>query len=181
MALVDVNALVEQVVSGLGYELVELETVTSRSRAGKLLRVFIDTKADGKKRSEINVDDCTSVSNQLTAVFAVENIDYDRLEISSPGVDRPLRKASDFERFAGEEATIKFRLPPLGGIQKNFAGVIELKAGILSLLSEGKDVPLELANVDRARLVPKLDFGGRDAFREPRKPRAPRPEKLPKK
>ncbi|MBX3685661.1 MAG: ribosome maturation factor RimP, partial [Rhodocyclaceae bacterium] len=71
----DLVGLVEQVVGGLGYELVDLET----SPKGRLMRVFIDIERG------ITVDDCATVSNQLTRVFEVENVDYDRLEVSSPG------------------------------------------------------------------------------------------------
>ena len=81
----DVVKLVETTVNGLGYELVDFE----RSGRG-LLRVFID-KPEG-----ILVDDCQTVSNQLTRLFMVENVDYDRLEVSSPGLDRPLKKEADF-------------------------------------------------------------------------------------
>jgi len=89
----NVVKLVETTVNGLGYELVDLE----RSGRG-MLRVFID-KPEG-----ISVDDCQVVSNQLTRLFLVENVDYDRLEVSSPGLDRPLKKEADFVRFAGEKA-----------------------------------------------------------------------------
>lgn len=71
----------------------------------------------------ITVDDCATVSNQLQRVFEVENIDYDRLEVSSPGLDRPLKKLADFERFAGEQAQLRLSLPI--GNQRNFVGVIE--------------------------------------------------------
>src|SRR3989338_3664844 len=93
--------LIEQAVTGLGYELVDFET----SPRGRLLRVFID------KEAGISVDDCSAVSHHLTRLFAVENIDYDRLEISSPGLDRPLKKPADFARFAGQEAPLKLRGP----------------------------------------------------------------------
>ena len=153
----DLNATIEQVVTGLGYDLVDVEL----SNRGKMLRVFIDTKfAPGKSvKSEINVNDCQKVSHQLTAVFAVEDVDYDRLEISSPGVDRPLRKQVDFERFAGEEAAVKFRLNPTEKNQRNYIGVLGVAAdGSLTLSSEGMTVPLDPANVEKAKLVPKLDF-----------------------
>src|SRR3990172_1682073 len=107
--------LIEQTVGGMGYELVEVET----SPRGRLLRVFIDKPEDEKG---VSVDDCTAVSNQLTRLFAVEEVDYDRLEVSSPGLDRVLKKAADFERFAGQEAQLKLRLPV--GNQRNFSGVI---------------------------------------------------------
>lgn len=140
----DVVKLVETTVSGLGYELVDLE----RSGRG-LLRVLID-KPDG-----ISVDDCQVVSNQLTRLFMVENVDYDRLEVSSPGLDRPLKKEADFVRFAGEKVQLKLRMPLAG--RKNFAGVIgAVNDGILQLDVDGNQVAIELSNLDKARLVPNL-------------------------
>ncbi len=138
----DVIKLVEVTVGGLGYELVDVE------RAGRgLLRVFID-KPEG-----IAVEDCQVVSNQLTRLFTVENIDYDRLEVSSPGLDRPLKKDSDFIRFKGQKAQVKLRMPI--GDRKNFIGIIgELNEGVLQMDVEGVQVEIELANVDKARLVP---------------------------
>src|SRR5690606_3878070 len=95
--------LIEKTVSGMGYELVDFE------QAGRgLLRVFIDNPMGDEGEPEaITVDDCERVSNQLTHVFAVENVDYARLEVSSPGLDRPLKKLADFVRFAGCEAVVK--------------------------------------------------------------------------
>jgi ribosome maturation factor RimP len=138
----DVVKLVETTVSGLGYELVDLE----RSGRG-MLRVLID-KPEG-----ISVDDCQVVSNQLTRLFMVENVDYDRLEVSSPGLDRPLKKEADFVRFAGEKVQLKLRMPLAG--RKNFAGVIvAVNDGILQLDVDGNQVAIELSNLDKARLVP---------------------------
>lgn len=141
----DLQGLLESTLAGLGYELVELE----RSARGKLLRVFID-KPDG-----IGVEDCVAISGHLSRLFAVEGIDYDRLEISSPGLDRPLRKASDFVRFAGESAKLKLRVALQG--QRNFVGILrEVNDGILKLEVDGKMLDLELNNLEKARLVPKL-------------------------
>jgi len=141
-AIMDVVKLVETTVGGLGYELVDLE----RSGRG-MLRVFID-KPEG-----ISVEDCQIVSNQLTRLFLVENVDYDRLEISSPGLDRPLKKEADFIRFAGEKAQLKLRMPLAG--RKNFVGVIgAVNEGVLQLDVEGNVVAIELSNLDKARLVP---------------------------
>src|SRR3989337_1869744 len=100
---------------GLGCELVDFE----RSGRG-LLRVFID-KPEG-----ILVDDCQTVSNQLTRLFMVENVDYDRLEVSSPGLDRPLKKEADFVRFAGQQAQLTLRMPVEG--RRNFTGVMRAVA-----------------------------------------------------
>ena len=140
--IMDVVQLVETTVNGLGYELVDFE----RSGRG-LLRVFID------KPRGISVDDCQIVSNQLTRLFLVENVDYERLEVSSPGLDRPLKKEADYVRFAGQKAQIKLRMPLAG--RKNFAGVIgAVNGGILQLDVDGSQVAIELSNVDKARLVP---------------------------
>ena len=138
----DVVKLVETTVVGLGYELVDFE----RSGRG-MLRVFID-KPEG-----ISVEDCQTVSNQLTRLFLVENVDYDRLEVSSPGLDRPLKKEADFVRFAGEKVQLKLRMPLAG--RKNFVGVIgAVDGGVLKLDVEGSQVEIDLSNLDKARLVP---------------------------
>ena len=137
--------LLESTLQGLGYELVEVEQLAR----GKLLRVFVD------KEGGINVDDCVAISNHLSRLLVVENIDYGRLEVSSPGLDRPLRKEADFLRFKGETIKLKLRVPWQG--QRNFIGVLrEVNDGILKLEVEGKLLDLELSNLGKARLVPKL-------------------------
>jgi ribosome maturation factor RimP len=141
----DLYELLESTLAGLGYELVDLE----RSIRGKLLRVFID------KPNGVNVDDCVAVSNHLSRLLAVENIDYDRLEVSSPGLDRPLRKPSDFIRFSGESVNLRLRVALQG--RRNFVGVLrEVSDGMLKLEMDGKTLDLELSNLEKARLVPKL-------------------------
>ncbi|NMG16235.1 ribosome maturation factor RimP [Aromatoleum bremense] len=141
----DVEGLVEQVVSGLGFELVDFET----SPKGRLMRVFIDSERG------VTVDDCATVSNQLTRVFEVENVDYDRLEVSSPGLDRPLKKTADFERFAGDEVQVRLRMPI--GNQRNFIGVLEgLSEGVVRLHTDKGDVAFPFDEIEKARLVPKF-------------------------
>lgn len=141
----DLVQVVEQTLSGMGYELVDIEM----SPKGRLLRIFIDIERG------INVDDCSIVSRQLQHVFEVEQFDYDRLEISSPGLDRPLKKAADFERFSGQQAQIRLRLPI--GNQRNFAGVLGgLREGAVLLQTEKGEVALPLDQVEKARLVPKF-------------------------
>jgi len=100
--------LVAQTVAGLGYELVELE----RS-AGGTLRVTIDFPWSGAETEEksVNVEDCERVTRQLQYTLEVEEVDYKRLEVSSPGIDRPLRGEPDFERFAGEVVDITLKAP----------------------------------------------------------------------
>ena len=111
--------------------------------------MYID-KAEG-----IGVEDCARVSHHLSRVFAVEGVDYERLEISSPGLDRVLRKEQDFVRFAGQKARIKVRVPVEG--QRNFVGVLrETRSGKVEIEVDGKLLSLDLANLDKARLVPAL-------------------------
>jgi ribosome maturation factor RimP len=145
----DLISLIEKTVAGLGFELVDIE----QSPRGRVLRVFID-KPD--KAGGIDVDDCALVSNQISRVLVVENVDYDRLEISSPGLDRVLKKPSDFERFAGAEINLRLRLPISG--RRNFNGVLHgVRDGKVFLTIDTGDVELELGNIDKARLVPKFD------------------------
>ena len=114
------------------------------------MRVFIDSP------NGITVDDCATVSNQLTRIFEVENVDYDRLEVSSPGLDRPLKKAADFERFAGQEIQIKLRIPQNG--RRNFQGeLLGCQDGKVGLRLDKDDVELEFTNIEKARLVPRFD------------------------
>jgi len=143
----DLQQTLESTLTGLGYELVDFE----RSGKGKLLRVYIDKSGGG-----INVDDCASVSNHLSRVFAVDGVDYDRLEISSPGLDRPLKKEQDFVRYTGHKARIKLRVPVAG--QRNFVGVLrDTREGKVEIeVDDGKKLSLDLANLDKARLVPAI-------------------------
>ncbi|TSE35070.1 ribosome maturation factor RimP [Tepidimonas charontis] len=121
---------VEQTVTGLGYELVDVE----RS-AGGLLRVTIDWPwAPGAEERFITVDDCERVTRQLQYVLEVEGVDYRRLEVGSPGIDRPLRHERDYQRFTGAVVDVTLRQPigsaALAGVapaRKHFRGV--LRAG----------------------------------------------------
>jgi len=137
--------LIEQIVAGLGYELVTVEG----SPRGRLLRVFIDI-ARG-----VTVEDCEAVSNQLTRVFEVENIDFDRLEVSSPGLDRPLIKLADFERFAGTDIRLRTRVPV--GNQRNFTGLLKgLRDGAVVVDTEKGELLVAFDDVEKARLIPKF-------------------------
>lgn len=142
----DITKIVDQAVEGLGYELVDLEM----SPKGRLLRIFIDTERG------ITVEDCATVSNHLQRVLEVEGVDYDRLEISSPGLDRPLKKTADFERFAGQEVQIRIRIPI--GNQRNFAGSLcGVQEGSVLLKTEKGQVALPLDQIEKARIVPKFN------------------------
>ncbi len=130
MALQDIVA---QIVGGLGYDLVEID----RS-AGGLLRITIDlpwvqaTEGEVQIEQFITVEDCEKVTRQLQFALEVDGIEYRRLEVSSPGIDRPLRHAADFERFAGQVVDVTLKAPigaaATGGVsasRKKFRGTLE--------------------------------------------------------
>jgi ribosome maturation factor RimP len=144
MACVNIEALLEQTVTGLGYEFAGWE----RPGSG-LLRVYID------KPAGIDVEDCAQVSNHLSRVFSVEGVDYGRLEISSPGLDRMLRNEADFARFKGETARVKLRVPQDG--RRNFVGILRtVRDGKLEMDVDDELLELQISNVDKARLVPRI-------------------------
>ena len=96
------------------------------------------------------------MSRQLTRVLAVEGIDYERLEVSSPGLDRPLRRAEDFARFTGQRAEVRMRAPDATG-RRRFMGRLEgVRDGVVTVRVDGRAVALELQGIERARLVPDL-------------------------
>jgi ribosome maturation factor RimP len=156
--------MIETTLAGMGYELVDLE----RAPRG-LLRVSIDFGPPQEEERNITTEDCERVTHQLLHLFTVENVDYERLEVSSPGLDRPLKKLADFARFAGHEVQIKLRKPmPQAGNRKTFEGVLHAPEGeTLKLEFETDQGPalldFTLADVDKARLVPQVDFRSRKA------------------
>jgi ribosome maturation factor RimP len=176
---------IERTVGGLGYELVDVE----RLPAG-LLRVTLDSSGG------IRLEDCERVSRQLSHWLAVEGVDYDRLEVSSPGLDRPLKRARDFGRFIGAEVQVQLtapiavegasagrkrlrgRLLEVGGAAGSERMKLALtpeeaaaeKAGSRAPVKARKSVAAKqkpvvvvefaLSDVDKAKLVPELDFKG---------------------
>jgi len=138
--------VVERAVSGLGYEAVDTQI---SGRAG-LLRVFID------KSGGVNVDDCVVVSRHLTHLLAAEGIDYGRLEVSSPGLDRPLRRPADFRRFVGQRADVRMRESDAEGRRRYTGVVLGCEDGVVNLDVDGIPRRLALDGMDRARLVPDL-------------------------
>lgn len=156
---------VDKTVTGLGYELVDCE----RASQG-LLRVFIDRRPGQSYETGegefITVDDCERVTRQLQYVLEVEGCDYARLEVSSPGLDRPLKKPADYERFAGQQIELTLKVAFQG--RKRYIGVLQAAgeggAGWELHFNDGKaDQVLSFApaEVREARLVPVLDFKGR--------------------
>src|SRR5882724_6065072 len=124
------EAVMEPAVAGLGYELVDVQA----SNGGRLLRLFID------KPGGVGIEDCAAVSRHLTRLLAVEGVDYERLEVSSPGLDRALRKAG-----------VRMRTPDASG-RRRFVGVLRgAEAGHLSMELDGQTVALALDDIERAR------------------------------
>jgi ribosome maturation factor RimP len=155
---------VERTVTGLGFDLVDVE----RSARG-LLRVFID-RIPGRVYPEaqgagefVTVDDCEVVTRQLLLVLEVDNVAYERLEVSSPGLDRLLSKPADFDRFAGQSVDIKLKQAFQG--RKHWRGVLARKPDSFSLALDGDksgtEMEFKLDEVQEARLVPVIDFKGR--------------------
>ena len=139
--------LLEATIPPMGFELVDWE-IQPRAR---LVRVFID-KPDG-----VDVEDCARVSNHLTHLFTVENVDYDRLEVSSPGLDRPLKKLADFARFAGEEAQVNLRELTDGA--RRWKGILRGVDQNNVMLETDKGLRvIPIGEIDKARLVPKIDW-----------------------
>jgi ribosome maturation factor RimP len=166
-------------VTGLGYDLVDCE----RSPAG-LLRVYIDRLPELAAAGElINVEDCERVTRQLQYVLEVEECPYERLEVSSPGLDRPLKKSADYARFVGQEVEITLRMPFQG--RKKYKGMLALLPEATApvdtdqaapewrlIISEGgadQALDFSLEEVREARLVPVVNFKGRGSKPAPAK------------
>ena len=140
------EGILEPTLAGMGYELVDAQV----SNRGRFLRIFMD------KPGGITLDDCAAVSRHLSHLLEVEGIDYDRLEVSSPGLDRPLRKAVDFARFAGQKVDVRMRLADAGG-RRRYVGLLKGIEGTTATVEvDGVPVALQLDGMDRARLVPDL-------------------------
>ena len=140
------EGILEPTLAGLGFELVD----TQVSNRGRFVRVFMD------KPGGITVDDCAAVSRHLSRLLEVEGIDYDRLEVSSPGLDRPLRKAADFARFAGSRVDVKMRTPDADGRRRYTGRLHGAAGGVATVEVDGRAVALQVDDIDKARLVPDL-------------------------
>ena len=140
----DLETLIEKLVTQLGYELVDFESVNG----GKTLRIYID------KGDLITIEDCTKVSNHVNNVLSVEtDYDYERLEVSSPGLDRVIKKLNDFDRFKGEKIKIKTRFAIEN--RKNFKGILSgTKGESIMIEVDNESFLIEFDNIDKARLDP---------------------------
>jgi ribosome maturation factor RimP len=185
------HSAIATTVAALGYDLVDVERA-----AGGLLRVTIDHPAQpaGAPERSITVDDCERVTRQLQHVLEVEGVAYERLEVSSPGLDRPLRSAGDFARFAGAEVELTLKEPFKG--RKRWRGTLEPNGDAWRIVvpAQGGAAPdarrrgaqartkpvaradasaadaaqaldFTLDEVREARLVPVIDFKGRQGAR----------------
>jgi ribosome maturation factor RimP len=181
---VALQQIVQETVTGLGYDLVEIDRT-----AGGLLRITIDWPWQPGTELFINVEDCEKVNRQLQFALEVDGVTYNRLEISSPGIDRPLRNEQDFERFLGELIDITLKAPMgesaagmVNPTRKKFRGTLERAAtgaGWQIVWSDEpavkpgqkiskKRVPaplhalgFTLDELRDARLAPVVDFKGR--------------------
>jgi ribosome maturation factor RimP len=154
VGMADLWQVVESAARDVGFELVDLERTP-----GGMVRVFIDTLDHSRM---VSVDDCELVSKQLVHQLPVEGFDFQRLEVSSPGMDRPLTKLEHYLRFAGQAIKLRLKLPLEG--RRNFEGLLVVGPDqALSLHWEAKpgevlELKFELQDVDRARLVPQVKF-----------------------
>jgi ribosome maturation factor RimP len=153
MKPVDVHKLLtlaEPVVTGQGYELVDLEF--KNELGAWILRVFIDNpKAEGG----VGLEDCAQVSRELSAVLDVDDVIpmHYSLEVSSPGLNRPLRKESDFARFVGKKAKIRTSRP-VGESRRNFSGtLVGVEAGKVKIDVGDQVCEVPVADVEKANLV----------------------------
>ena len=190
MAAQSTNDTISQTVTGLGYDLVDVE----RTKGG-LLRVTIDFPYVAGTEQFINAEDCEKVTRQLVFVLEVEGANYSRLEVSSPGIDRPLKTEKDFVRFAGELLDITLKAPvgaaaagsTVSANQKKFRGTLEkaeakANVGVVGWQIVWSDAPVAkpgqkvskkkisaplqalgftLDEIATARLAPVVDFKGR--------------------
>lgn len=144
------NDLLQPLVEQLGYEFVGLEYLNNPKQS--VLRIYIDG-VDG-----VGLEDCEAVSREVAALLDVEDPikGHYNLEVSSPGLDRPLFTPEQFERFAGEEAKVTVFAPVEG--RRKFKGVVEgIDGATIRMNVDGEAVELEHANIAKARLVPDYD------------------------
>ncbi|MBN2467022.1 MAG: ribosome maturation factor RimP [Deltaproteobacteria bacterium] len=141
-----VRDLANPVIEELGLELVDLEYI--RGRQGWVLRIVID------KQGGVTLDDCTKVSREIGYVLEIKEViptSYN-LEVSSPGVERPLKTPPDFERYVGRRVSVRTSGEVEG--RKNFKGVLKsIHEGRVYVDVDGKEWEIGLGNIDKAKLV----------------------------
>ena len=142
----EIQDLLEKTLAGMNYELVDFEVA---SQSG-LVRILIDAEKG------IGLEDCSLVSSHLSRLFEIEQFQYDRLEVSSPGLDRPLKKLADFERFVGEKIVVQFKLAYEG--QRKFRGqLMEVRENLIDMEVDGdRVITFELHEIKKANLIPAI-------------------------
>jgi ribosome maturation factor RimP len=144
--MVDFVALIEPTLTGLGYELIEVDYLVKT----RMLRIFVDSQTG------ITLDDCTKISHQLSRLLTVEEVDYSRLEVSSPGLDRLLIKPAHFLRFIG--SPVKIKLKRTQHQRKLFTGTLtaydETTQRLQLHTEELGMIDFEMSEIERVRLIP---------------------------
>jgi ribosome maturation factor RimP len=146
-----VNALIEHTLSIQGYELIEAEFVRARG----IWRVFIDRSDSRRGVDRITVEDCSAMTEALLNAFEADGVEYEYLEVSSPGMDRALTKPEHFERFAGEIVKLTIE-PPVNNLRKVTGELIGIVADKVRINVDGTEQSVPYANVSRARVVPQF-------------------------
>ncbi len=145
--------LLEPVVNGMGFDLIEIEHFPNPKHG--VLRLFIDKPA-GSESEGVVIEDCSAVSRQVSALLDVEDPIRGKfnLEVSSPGLDRPLRRLQDFQRFTGSLVKLKTVMPLEG--QRNFKGrLLEASEDVLVIETDAEEISLPMNAIEKARIVPE--------------------------
>jgi len=145
--------LFEPVVNGMGFDLIEIEHFPNPKHG--VLRLFIDKPA-GSEVEGVVIEDCSAVSRQISALIDVEDPIRGQfnLEVSSPGLDRPLRRLQDFQRFTGSLVKLKTVMPLEG--QRNFKGrLLEASEDVVVIETDAEEVSLPMNAIEKARIVPE--------------------------
>jgi len=146
----DAQTLISNVLAANGYELIEAEYVAGR----QLWRAFIDRPDSRSGVDRITVEDCAAASHLIEDAMIAANIDYEHLEVSSPGMDRALTKPEHFERFAGEEVKLTLQ-PPVDGLRKLTGHLQGFEDNQVVVAVDGESKRVPYANVARARVLPQ--------------------------
>jgi ribosome maturation factor RimP len=168
----DIVALLAPTVGSLGLELLGAEYLPSPG--GAMLRLYIDVPEGGER--QVGIEDCEAVSREVSAQLDVEDPISSQytLEVSSPGIDRPLFTPAQFQRYAGEQAKVALKLPQDG--RRRFQGrILRAEGDTVVLDVDGAEFAFAAANIDKARLIP--DWVALGLAPAPKPGKAPNPNK----
>ena len=182
----EIAALLSPTVESLGLELLGIEYLPAPG--GATLRLYIDVTEAERDSREVNIDDCEKVSREVSAQLDVEDPisgNY-TLEVSSPGIERPLFSPEQFARFIGEEAKVTLKLPQ-DGRRRLLGRIVKVEGGRILFDADGVDVEVEHDNIEKAKLVPdwvalgiapqpkKKPSAGKPAKKQPKQTAAKKP------